>query len=73
MLTPALIPLTWLVLLLRYPAYRAYWSVDSADLMSIAGWLILEQQSNQRQLDRLDIQITYAPTECTVDAPLMCT
>lgn len=71
MLPPALIPLTWLVLLLRYPKRTLAIGLPILlTLASIAGWLILDQRSNQRQLDRLDMQITYAPTECTADAPL---
>ena len=71
MLPPALIPLTWLVLLLRYPKRTLAIGLPIVlTLASIAGWLILDQHSNQRRLDRLDMQITYAPTECTVDAPL---
>ena len=71
MIPPALIPLTWLVLLLRYPKRTLAIGVPVLlVLASIASWLILDQRSNQRQLDHLDMQISYAPTLCTPDAPL---
>ncbi len=71
MLPPALIPLTWLGLLLRYPKRTLAIGVPVlAVLGSIAGWLILDERSNQRLLDRLDIQLSYAPTQCPADTPL---
>lgn len=71
MLPPALIPLTWLVLLLRYPKRTLAIGVPLLlVLASIAAWLIIDERNNQRQLDRLDMQISYAPTQCTPDALL---
>lgn len=71
MLPPALIPLTWLALLLRYPKRTLLIGLPVLTVLaSIAGWLILDERNNQRLLDRLDIQISYAPQQCTLDAPL---
>ncbi|HHX35135.1 MAG TPA: multidrug transporter [Gammaproteobacteria bacterium] len=72
MLPPALIPLTWLGLLLRYPARTLMIGVPLlVVLASIAGWLIMDGRANQRLLDHLDIQISYAPTQCPQDTPLL--
>lgn len=72
MLPPVLIPLTWLALLLRYPKRTLAIGVPLlAILGSIAGWLILDQRNNQYLLDHLDMQISYAPTQCPADAPLL--
>ena len=71
MLPPVLIPLTWLVLLLRYPKRTLAIGVPLLLLLaSIAGWLILDERHNQRQLDRLEMTISYVPAQCTPDAPL---
>lgn len=71
MLPPVLIPLTWLGLLLRYPKRTLMIGVPLlAILGSIAGWLILDNRHTQQLLDHLDIQISYAPSECSADAPL---
>ncbi len=71
MFPPAFIPLTWLVLLLRYPKRTLAIGIPLLfALASIAGWLIIDERNNQHQLDRLDMQISYAPTQCTLDAPL---
>ncbi len=72
MLPPVLIPLTWVALLLRYPKRTLAIGVPLlAILGSIAGWLILDQRNNQYLLDHLDMQISYAPTQCPADAPLL--
>lgn len=71
MLPPALIPITWIALLLRYPKRTLAIGVPVlAVLGSIAGWLILDERNNQQLLDRLDIQISYAPQQCPPDTPL---
>jgi len=71
MLPPALIPLTWIALLLRYPKRTLAIGVPViAVLASIAGWLIFDERNNQHLLDRLDMQISYAPSQCSTDAPL---
>ena len=71
MLPPLLIPLTWIALLLRYPKRTLAIGVPIiVVLASIAGWLILDERNNQQLLDHLDIQISYAPTQCPPDTPL---
>ena len=58
MLPPALIPITWIALLLRYPKRTLAIGVPVlAVLGSIAGWLVLDERTNQQLLDRLDILI----------------
>jgi len=72
MLPPVLIPLTWLALLLRYPKRTLAIGVPLLLILgSIAGWLILDQRNNQYLLDHLDMQISYAPTQCPTDTPLL--
>ena len=72
MLPPLLIPLTWIALLLRYPKRTLAIGVPIiVVLASIAGWLILDERNNQQLLDHLDIQISYAPTQCPPDTPLL--
>ncbi|NLY13918.1 MAG: multidrug transporter [Gammaproteobacteria bacterium] len=72
MLPPALIPITWLALLLRYPKRTLMIGVPLLLLLgSIAGWLIVDERQNQRLLDHLDIQISYAPNLCSPDQPLL--
>lgn len=71
MLPPALIPLTWLALLLRYPKRTLMIGVPLLVILaSIAAWLILEERSTQRQLDQLTIRMSYAPELCPPDTPL---
>lgn len=72
MLPPALIPLTWLGLLLRYPKRTLAIGVPILLVLgSIAAWLILNERSNQQLLDRLDMQISYMPGQCPPDTPLL--
>lgn len=71
MLPAALIPLTWLGLLLRYPQRTLMIGLPLlAVLGTIALWLILDERSNQRLLDHLEIKISYAPKQCPADMPL---
>lgn len=71
MLPPALIPLTWLALLLRYPKRTLMIGLPLLVILaSIAAWLILEERSTQRQLDQLAIRMSYAPELCPPDTPL---
>ena len=71
MLPPALIPLTWLALLLRYPKRTLMIGVPLlAILSSIAAWLIIDERRTHRQLDQLDIHLSYAPEQCPPDTPL---
>lgn len=71
MLPPALIPLTWLALLLRYPKRTLMIGLPLLVILaSIAAWLILEERSTQRQLDQLTIRMSYAPELCPPDTPL---
>lgn len=71
MIPPALIPLTWLGLLLRYPKRTLMIGVPLlAVLGSIAGWLIIDQRNTQQLLDHLEMQLSYAPEQCPPDMPL---
>lgn len=71
MLPPALIPLTWFALLLRYPKRTLAIGVPIIVILaSIAGWLVLAERNNQRLLDHLDMQINYAPEHCPNNTPL---
>ncbi|MDY7218893.1 multidrug transporter [Denitrificimonas sp. JX-1] len=72
MLPPALIPLTWLGLLLRYPARTLAIGVPILTVLgSIAIWLIIDERANQQRLDRLEMDISYAPNTCSPDTPIL--
>lgn len=72
MLPPALIPLTWLALLLRYPKRTLMIGAPLVLLLAgVTAWLLLDGRYNQRLLDHLDMQISYAPEQCPVNQPLL--
>lgn len=71
MLFGILLIVTWVVLLLRYPA-RAL-PVSAAALVGLAlvvSLAIWQDHSDQRRLERLELRIDYAPTLCPADRPL---
>ncbi len=74
MLIGGLLIITWLILLLRYPAKAL--PVSMAALLGLGlvaasvAWLDYREA---RQLTRLDLRIIYAPGECPADRPLLLT
>jgi len=71
MIIGALLILTWLVLLLRYPAKALPISLAAMlGLGLVALWVVWQDNREARQLARLELRLTYAPNDCPVDRPL---
>ncbi|MBO3277718.1 multidrug transporter [Pseudomonas schmalbachii] len=71
MLYGILLIVTWIVLLIRFPT-RAL-PISAAALVGLGlviALAIWQDSSDRRQLDRLELRIAYAPTQCPADRPL---
>ena len=69
-----LLIITWLVLLLRYPAKALPVSLAAAvGLGFVAVWVVWLDNREASQLARLELRITYAPQDCPADRPLKLT
>jgi len=67
-----LLVITWLILLLRYPAKALPVSLAAfVGLGLVAAWVLWEENRETRQLARLDLRVTFAPDQCPVDRPLL--
>ncbi|MBC3346304.1 MULTISPECIES: multidrug transporter [Pseudomonas] len=72
MLIGVLLVITWLILLLRYPAKALPVSLAAfVGLGLVAAWVIWEDSRETRQLARLDLRVSYAPDRCPADRPLL--
>lgn len=66
-----LLIITWLILLLRYPAKALPVSLAAAvGLGFVAIWVVWLDSREASQLARLELRISYAPQECPADRPL---
>ncbi|RJG10347.1 multidrug transporter [Pseudomonas cavernicola] len=71
MLIGALLVLTWLILLVRYPAKALPVSLAALfGLALVAVWVFWLDQREERQLAHLELRLNYAPGECPADRPL---
>lgn len=71
MLIGALLILTWLVLLLRYPAKALPISLSAVlGLGLVALWVVWQDNREAAQLARLDLRLAYAPDQCPADRAL---
>lgn len=71
MLIGALLILSWLVLLLRYPAKALPISLAAVfGLGLVALWVVWQDNRESSQLARLDLRLSYAPDQCPADRPL---
>ncbi|MCF5300247.1 multidrug transporter, partial [Pseudomonas syringae] len=71
MLIGILLILTWLILLLRYPAKALPVSLAAAVALGAVAAIVIWQDSREtRQLERLDIRLSYDPQGCPADRPL---
>lgn len=71
MLIGVLLVLTWLILLIRYPLRALPISLGAVlGLVLVAGWVIWQEQREQRLLAQLQIRLAYAPKACTGAQPL---
>ena len=74
LLLGALLLLTWLVLLLRYPLKALPISAAAALLLVLVGAVVLWQEKrDEHQLARLHLSFTYAAAQCPADQPLALT
>ena len=72
MLIGAVLILTWLILLLRYPAKALPVSLAAAvGLGLVAAWVVWEDSRDTRRLERLEVRLNYAPEQCPVGKPLL--
>jgi hypothetical protein len=72
MLIGILLILTWLVLLLRYPAKAL--SVSLAAVLGlglVTMWVLWQDSQETRQLERLELRLSYSPQQCPSDRPLL--
>ena len=66
-----LLVITWLILLLRYPAKAVPVSVAAAvGLGLVAVWVVWLDNREANQLARLELRLDYAPEHCPADRPL---
>ncbi|QXI27606.1 multidrug transporter [Pseudomonas vanderleydeniana] len=66
-----LLVITWLILLLRYPAKALPVSMAAlAGLGMVAAWVAWMDSREARQLAHLEMRIDYAPEHCPADRPL---
>ena len=71
MLIGALLILTWLVLLLRYPAKALPISLAAVFGLGLVALGVVWQDSREAsQLARLDLRLSYAPDKCPADCTL---
>ena len=69
-----LLIITWLVLLLRYPAKALPVSLAAAVGLGLVGvWVVWLDNREASQLARLELRIVYAPQDCPADRPLKLT
>ncbi len=71
MLFGALLIITWLVLLLRYPAKALPVSLAAAVGLGIVAAIVIWQDSQEtRRLQHLGLRLDYAPQQCPAGQPL---
>ncbi|MBM7060050.1 multidrug transporter [Pseudomonas sp. UL073] len=71
MLIGILLILTWLVLLIRYPAKALPISAAALiGLLLVGAWMYWLDQREKRQLAHLELRIAFAPERCPADRPL---
>lgn len=74
MLIGALLLLSWLVLMIRYPLRALPVSLGALlGLGLVALWVIWEEQREARLLSQLELRLVYAPDACPAARPLQIT
>jgi hypothetical protein len=72
MIIGAILLLTWLVLLLRYPTKALPVSLAAAiGLGIVAGVVIWQDSRDAQRLQRLQLRLDYAPQQCPIGRPLL--
>lgn len=71
MLIGALLVLTWLILLIRYPARALPVSLAAlVGLALLAGWVVFQQEREQQHLALLELDLRYDSQNCPASRPL---
>lgn len=74
MLIGALLILTWLVLLVRYPLRAVPISLGALLMLGlVAGWVLWQEHRERQLLGRLELHLSYAPGPCPAAQPLRVT
>ncbi|WP_271410968.1 multidrug transporter [Pseudomonas sp. Q1-7] len=74
MLIGIVLILTWLILLLRYPAKALPLSMAAvAGLGLVAAWVLWQESIEENRFARLEIQLRLDPEQCPADRPLAIT
>ena len=71
MLIGAILVLSWLILLIRYPSKAM--PVSLAALLGlglVASWVLWQESRETRHLAHLELRLDYAPDRCPADRPL---
>lgn len=74
MLFGAILILSWLVLLIRYPSKAL--PITLAALIGlglVASWVLWQESRETRHLEHLQLRLDYAPERCPADRPLALT
>jgi hypothetical protein len=71
MLFGAILVLSWLVLLIRYPSKALPISLAALiGLGLVTSWVLWEESREKRHLAHVELRIDYAPNSCPGDRPL---
>lgn len=71
MLIGAILVLSWLILLIRYPSKALPVSLAAlVGLGLVASWVLWQESRDNRDLARLELRLDYAPGSCPADRPL---
>ncbi|MDY7559095.1 multidrug transporter [Pseudomonas sp. 10B1] len=63
--------LIWLVLLQRYPTKALLVSLAAALCLGLVTlWVLWQDSQDTRQLERLELRLSYSPERCPADNPL---
>ncbi len=74
MLIGALLVVTWVVLLIRYPLRAVPISLGALlGLGLVAAWVIWQEQREEQLLAQLELRMSYSPGDCTAGHPLRIT
>jgi hypothetical protein len=71
MLFGAILLLSWLILLLRYPGKALPISLAALiGLALVASWVLWQESRENRHLAHLELRLSYTPNTCPADRPL---
>jgi hypothetical protein len=74
MLIGAILVLSWLILLIRYPSKALPVSLTAlVGLGLVASWVLWQEGRDTHDLARLELRLDYAPDSCPADRPLALT